>query len=588
MSIPANELVQVNPSVLGAGGSGLDVIGLVLTTNTRVPIGTVQSFPSAAAVQSYFGPGSTEARIAAGGAGLGSGYFEGFTGSNKKPARILFAQYNQTAVAAYMRGGNVSALTLTQLQAISGSLNITVDGFAHNAASVNLSAATSFSSAAGIIQTALNAAAPAGASVTGAIAGNTLTVSAVGSGTVAVGQSVAGSGVTAGTIITALGSGTGGTGTYTVNNSQTVGSEALTTAPVAMVVSYDSVSGAFVVTSGITGAISTIAFATGTISSTLKLTSASGAVLSQGAAAAVPAAFMAGVLIVNSNWVTFMTAFDPDGGSGNTVKQAFAAWKNSQNNRFAYVCWDTDITPTLNVPATGSLGYILEQDNDSGTCLIYDATDLNIAAFICGAAASIDFTQRNGRISFAYKSQDGLVASVTDPTIAENLGGDPQSEDSFGNGYNFYGAYAAANSSFVWFQRGVVTGSFGWLDSYINQIWLNNLFQNALLALLANSKSIPYTAAGRSSIEAALADPIAAALNFGAFAPGPLSASQIAAVNASAGVEIAPILQSQGYYLQVLPSPASTRAARTSPQITFWYIDSGSVQAINLSSIALD
>lgn len=68
----------------------------------------------------------------------------------------------------------------------------------------------------------------AAASVTGAIAGTTLTVSAVGSGTLVVGQEISGAGVTPGTYITALGSGTGGTGTYTVNNSQTVSSETLT------------------------------------------------------------------------------------------------------------------------------------------------------------------------------------------------------------------------------------------------------------------------------------------------------------------------------------------------------------------------
>jgi len=66
-----------------------------------------------------------------------------------------------------------------------------------------------------------------GAIVTGAISGTTLTVSAVTSGTLYVGQTIQGSGVTSQTIITALGSGSGGTGTYTVNNSQTVASRTL-------------------------------------------------------------------------------------------------------------------------------------------------------------------------------------------------------------------------------------------------------------------------------------------------------------------------------------------------------------------------
>jgi len=64
--------------------------------------------------------------------------------------------------------------------------------------------------------------ATAGAVITGAISGTTLTVSAVSSGTLAVGMTIQGAGVTANTIITALGTGTGGVGTYTVNFSQTI------------------------------------------------------------------------------------------------------------------------------------------------------------------------------------------------------------------------------------------------------------------------------------------------------------------------------------------------------------------------------
>lgn len=657
-TIPANELVNVSPSVQGAGGSAVDVIALVLTNSARPPIGGVLSFPSAAAVAGYFGPGSREAQVAGGGSGLGSGYFGGFDGSNKKPNNILFAQYNQAAVAAFLRGGSVASLTVAQLQAIIGSLNVTIDGYPRNAASVDLSASTSFTSAAGIIQTALNAADPSEATVTASLGANftasvgspttklvvtavtglisvgdtpigagipvgakilsqdaggtpggagtynlsvantasaasctstsnILNVSAVSSGTVSAGQSVTGAGVTIAIVTGQTGGTTGGIGTYSIGGAgQHVASESMMLEGTPVVVSYDSISGGFVITSGYTGPGSTAAFATGTISASLKLTSATGAVLSQGAAAAVPATFMNAAVVQNSNWVNFMTAFDPDGGNGNTVRQAFAAWKNTQNNRFGYVCFDTDASPTTAVPAAGSLGQILANNSDSGTCLVWEPSDQNLASFVCGAAASIDFTQRNGRISFAYKMQAGLVAGVVDPTVAQNLGGNPQTTDR-GNGYNFYGAYANANQNFVWFQRGFVTGDFKWFDSYVCQVWFNSFCQSALLNLQKNSLSIPYSTAGNTLMESALADPIQAALNFGLFGPGILSAAQIANVNASAGANIAPTLQTQGYYLQILPADPSIRAARTSPPAKLWYIDLGSVQAINLASVAL-
>jgi len=64
--------------------------------------------------------------------------------------------------------------------------------------------------------------------LTGSISGTTLTVSATPSGALGPGQTLSGSGVASGTQITAFGTGTGGTGTYTVNNSQTVASKAMT------------------------------------------------------------------------------------------------------------------------------------------------------------------------------------------------------------------------------------------------------------------------------------------------------------------------------------------------------------------------
>lgn len=61
------------------------------------------------------------------------------------------------------------------------------------------------------------------------VAGTTLVVTAVTSGTLAVGSILTGIGLTAGTKITALGTGTGGTGTYTVDTSQAWASGTITT-----------------------------------------------------------------------------------------------------------------------------------------------------------------------------------------------------------------------------------------------------------------------------------------------------------------------------------------------------------------------
>jgi hypothetical protein len=654
-TIPASLFVAVTPSVLPAAGDQLDLIGLIATPSVRVPIGAVFSFATGPSVTSFFGSGSREDIVANGAAGKGSGYFGGFTGSDATPGAILFAQYNAAAVSAYLWGGNAgAALTLAQLQALSGSLTVVMDGYSHVIASINLSTATSFSGAAAAITAAFtdptesSFTASIGASFTATGTGTNLAVTAVtgiisvgdtaigtgipagttivsgpvggGAGTyvtsqvttaaaaactttstvldvtvdtdisIAVGQTVTGSTVPAGVLITAqLGGTPGSVGTYRISGAQLhVASEVMTGVATAPVVTFDSQSGAFVITSGITGAPSTSAFATGTLAASLLLTAATGAFLSQGAAPATPSGFMNGVVSVTTNFATYMTAFDPDNGTGNALKQQFAAFKNSFPNRFMYVCWDTDVQARSNPPQAETLGIVLGGNGDSGTFLQSELTDLNQAAFICGLTASIDFQAVNGRTTFAFRNQPGLVSDVTTATAAVNLAGNPQVLGSVGNGYNYFGAVGAANQNFLWEQRGTITGPFKWADSYVNQIWWNNLLQGTLLNFLGSVKSIPFNAAGAGLIEQTLASPIAAGVAFGAAAPGTLSSSQIAEVNQQAGANIAATLQAQGTYLQVLQQSTAVRENRGPWAITLWYLDRGSVQSISLSSIAVE
>lgn len=559
-SIPASAIVNVIPNVIGAGGTGLDLIGLFLTGNTRVPIGSVMEFATTDSVASFFGGSSKEASLA-------DDYFAGFDNSNIKPAGLLFYQFNDVPVKAYLRGGSVAALTLAQIQAISGTLTISVHGTPVTSSTINLSAATSFSNAAALIQTGLGA---ANAVVTGAIAGSTLTVSAVASGELAIGQTISGTGITPGTTITALGTGTGGTGTYTVSVSQTVSSTAITAGAVTVV--YDSTSGGFVITDGTPGADSTLSFASGAVATALLLTEDTGATLSQGADAQVAATVMDTVVSQTQNFVSFATALEVE----TDDKLAFAQWSNGKNNRYLYVMQDSNGAAATASPVSAA-GYQIAQLGYSGTMAFYEPVDTNLAAFVMGAIASLDFDQVEGRATLAFRSQAGRAAGVTDETIANQL---------IANGYNFYGAYGTANDRFVFLYPGSVSGDFLWADSYVNQVWMNNGFQLALMTLLTSMKSIPYNIAGYALIEAACMDVVNQALDFGAIRPGiTLSELQAAQVNAAAGVRISDTLSERGWYLQVRDALPATRAARGSPPCTFWYTDGGSVQRINLVSV---
>ena len=660
-AIPASRLVEVDPSVLAAGGNGLQLNGVILTTNQEIPNGSILAFSSQPDVADYFGSTSQEA-------GLASVYFLGPNNKTQSPAELIIAQYPLSPIAAYTRGGPLSGVSLAALQAISGTLTVTIDGTPINA-SVNLSTATSFSNAAQLISIALGVNGPqkstitgslstvssvptltvtavAGfqeASVTASLSGTTMTVTVVGSGTLAVGQYVTGTGIPAGTTIADLGTGTGGTGTYilsqtcTTESSETITSswypannialgdfvtgtgitagtfisalgtgtggagtyvlsQAVTTEASETIngylpsCTYDAIQNEFVIWGGVTGSTSTVSFGSAAVATSLNLTQALGAVQQLGSNGnlpdtGAPTTFMNNFTATALNWASFMTTWEPT----SLDKENFASWTNAQNNRFRYCMWDTNV---LNTEGGGPSSAVAEitAANDSGTVMIYQNPAVTIlngekAAFAMSWAACLDFTRRNGRQTAAFKGQSGLLADVTNGTVANYLGG---LDSNFGYGLNFYGNFTTPNQSFLNWQRGVVSGPFKWDDTYTDQIWLNSELQLSILVGLTEANSVPYNNSGNALIESWCSDPIIAAVNFGAIVAGVnLSAAQIAEANQQAGLDISGPLFQKGWYLQIGVASAATRGTRSSPPCTLWYCDGGSVQRIVLASITI-
>ena len=577
-SVPASAFVSVNPAVLSAGGSALDLNGLFLTNSSRVPIGTVLSFASAANVATYFGASSNEYNEAA-------VYFAGFDNSNIKPGALLFAQYNTVAVPAYLRGANVSTLPISTLDALSGTMKISVNGTIYTSGAISLTALGSFSLAAAAIQTAFSTF--SGTVTYDSVSGAFLftTTATGGSETISYITSngaTASACTTASTVMTV-----GGTvvGAFYVGDYVT-GTDGTNTLPAGTTIVNQltgTTGGAGTYTISAAGAPGNLASfpataygPNGVLASTLGLTAATGAVLSQGAAIATPSPAMNSIIANTTNWASFTTLFDPDNGSGNANKVLFATWTSLQNNRYMYVPKDTDITPTQSANATTSLGNILIANASSGTAPIYSPGAFHHAAFICGATASIDFSEKNGNTNLAYKGLASLQPGVTNQTVMSNL---------IANGYNSYVSAANATNQWNYLFPGLVSGKFLSIQRYVNQIWLNSSFQTALMTLMTNVKAVPYAAGGYALINAAMMDPINAALNFGMIQKGvTISSAEIAEVNSAAGANVATTLQTRGWYLQVLDPGAVVRGGGGSPSIAFWYTDGGGVLYLNVAS----
>lgn len=102
------------------------------------------------------------------------------------------------------------------------------------------------------------------ASVTGSIAATTLTVTSVGSGTLIIGQTISGTGISSGTKITGFGTGTGGTGTYTVSISQTASSTTISAVGTFTSIAMSLTSTVLSVTAVASGSLSVGQFLSGT------------------------------------------------------------------------------------------------------------------------------------------------------------------------------------------------------------------------------------------------------------------------------------------------------------------------------------
>ncbi|MCT8555475.1 DUF3383 domain-containing protein [Glaesserella parasuis] len=486
-SIPASQIVNVNPSVLSSGGSPLSMNAVFLSENANLPTGRAVSFATADSVGEYFGFTSAEYQAAA-------VYFKGFDGSTIKPGTLIFFAYNKAIEGAFLLGASVKSLSLNELKKINGTLSVIIDGSEKKADSLNLSGAKSFSNAAELIGTALG-------SVT---------------------------------------------------------------------VTFDSQLQAFKVASSTTGTTSTIAFATGATADALGLSENAGATLSQGSNTTTPTETMQAVIGSTLNWATFTTITEPT----LEEKLEFAKWSNNQNQRFLYVGWGKEATATQTGDTT-SFGAKLKESEYSGATAVYGGLDK--AAFLCGTVASIDFTEKQGRITLKFKGQSGLTADVTDATIAKNL------ED---NGYNYYGAWATANDRFLFLSPGQISGEWKWIDAYINQIRLNSQLQLAIITLLTSAKSVPYNDIGIALQRAACNDPINEALNFGSIQVGvSLSEQQKAIINNYTGVDAASQVEAQGYYLYIGKATAQTRGNRESFPMKLFYTDGGSLHSVNLASI---
>ncbi|MXF49860.1 DUF3383 family protein [Raoultella sp. Lac2] len=335
---------------------------------------------------------------------------------------------------------------------------------------------------------------------------------------------------------------------------------------------WDSVLKKFIITSATSGEESSITFANdGSLAVGLKLTEATGAVISQGAEPAVVEDIFTAILAKEQNWVTFSTTFAVTKDQAN----AFALWTNNQNHRFAYVPWDASGTAVV-AGSTNPLVYdIINTYAYNDTSPVYGYP--NHAANAMGFVAALNFNQANGRCSLNGRQVSGLLPMVSN---------DADYEAAKANGYNFYGKYAANAVETNQWTPGTITGDFAWLDAWAGQVWINAQLQAALVALFQQASNLPYATAGKARIESCMKPPIEQFRAWGGLTAGTnLDQSQLDQIRAITGVDVSDALMSDGYYIYIGPFTAAMRSQRTKPAVYFWYTDGGIIQGITVNSV---
>jgi hypothetical protein len=490
-AIPYSQLVNIIPGVIGTGANPLSLNAIFIDKDEKIPTSSLLEFYDRATVVDYFGSDSDQAALA----GI---YFNGFDTATRRPGTLFFAGYADVARAGWVRGQSLAGVTLDELKAISGTLNVIVDGGSTINASIDLSAVTSFTDAATAIGTAIGA---------------------------------------------------------------------------GVVVTWDVLFSVFVITSATTGANSSVVISGGAAAEPLGLV---GGYSSAGSAIDTPTSAMDRIVTQSNDWATYMTTFEPD----QDDKILFATWAGTQNQRYGYVAWDSSSAYfTPNNAAT--FGKYVENQKLGATLVIYDPTP-NTASFICGYAASINWDELNGRATPAFKSQEGLPYTVDTLAKANAV---------LSNNASYYGHYSGPGAGNVdnCFQDGRMNGSiFQWFDTFINQIRLNSQLLLSIWTGLRGAKAVPYNSRGDNYIRAWAQDPINEGLNNGSIVPGVvLSNSQKVEINTQVGFDVSETLFTQGYYLHILPATAQVRGQRKSPPLKLFYCDGGSIQQIEMASIAV-
>lgn len=290
--------------------------------------------------------------------------------------------------------------------------------------------------------------------------------------------------------------------------------------------SYDATLARFVIETVATGSTATMGYATGSLASTLGISSGSnGAILSDGSDATTGLNALRESAELTNNFFsfTFLTSVSGE-------EESIAAWVKAQNVRYM---WSLGVT-TANATTMASA---LSEYDGVGLTLSADCVFLPMAI-----AAAINYDLPNASVDFMYQQAAGIVPSVSSQE-------DQEAYDAIR--VNYYGTTQQAGNLVSFYQDGKLQGSIASMGVYVNEAWLKDALFTSILNLRLSLDSLPANETGLAYVKTAIQEVIEKAQNNGVISAGKtLDSTQKAYVGQITGDKNAwQSLQSIGYWL---------------------------------------
>lgn len=320
----------------------------------------------------------------------------------------------------------------------------------------------------------------------------------------------------------------------------------------------------FEITSGTTGATSTMSYLSSTgagtdISTLLKMEQGTG-IKADGIDAETISATLSALEEVNSGWYGFaFTKEVRDNVVINTedAVDAAATWAEARVKVFFTT---TNDELALNSASTTDIAYKLAQKSLSRTCMIFSNYPSEYPeASIAGRAFSVDFTAGNPSITLKFKQLPGIT--VEDISYSQKLALDAKNCN----------AFISVAGNFMLSEGVVSSGRF--FDEVHGLDWLQDAIQTNVFGSLYTSRKVPYTDAGIQILAQSVRNALAEGVTAGLLAPG---------------TDINGNFLSEGYTVITVPEAQvsqSDKEARIYKGISFTALGAGAIHGVTVNGI---